>query len=89
MHRLGTVSLLPRCPLFLPRNSKVFLGRNREHIGSKETVQSLCIARKETANRGLIPPTSEELQLTSGAPGRSARFVPCSSDAVRIPYGDG
>jgi hypothetical protein len=33
------------CSLFLPMWIAIHMGRNREHIGSKEPVKSLCIAR--------------------------------------------
>jgi hypothetical protein len=48
----------------------IHMGRNREHIGSKETVKSLCIAREEMAgsegrrlraDRGGLPPVYPKL----------------------------
>ena len=54
MYRLFIVSLLPMCSLFAPRNTWEFLGANREHIGSKETVKSLYITREETVTRSRI-----------------------------------
>jgi hypothetical protein len=41
--------------LFLPRNFKLFLGKNRERIGSKETANSLYLAGEEIATRSVIP----------------------------------
>jgi hypothetical protein len=72
MPRLFTVSLLPMCSLFLPMWIAIHMGRNREHIGSKETVKSLRIERAErsgpqgrrlTANHGGLPLAQPKLLI--------------------------
>jgi hypothetical protein len=41
----------------------IHMGRDREHIGSKETVESLCMAREEIATRSFIDSAKDREEL--------------------------
>jgi hypothetical protein len=59
MCRRFASSLLPMCSLFLPMWVAIHMGRNREHIGSKELAKRLYMAREETVTRERTKETAE------------------------------